>query len=180
MLPLPCRASTARRCRSSLTAWVQSACPAPAAWRGQPGGYRSGLSTFGIDDDSRDNLVRYCYVVHPWERLRKGRLEADLRAPLSIGSVLAAGEDVGESHVVEEPELQARCPGVCRGPNVPLYTGLPSFVICGQRVRPLGAGDPNGAVGISEALSLLTPTPAVPSVQTLWQPLATTYLGCAI
>jgi len=87
----------------SLTASVQSARPAPRLGEDKPGGYRLGLSTFGIDDVSRDNLVRYCYVVHPWERLRKGRLEADPRAPISIGSVLAAGEDVGESHVVESP-----------------------------------------------------------------------------
>ena len=48
-------------------------------------GYRLGLSTLKIDNSSRDNLVRYCYVVHPWERLRKSRLKVEVRAPILIG-----------------------------------------------------------------------------------------------
>src|SRR5208283_5470254 len=42
----------------------------------QSGGWRLGASIVETDRASRDNLVRYCYVVHPCERLRKSRLES--------------------------------------------------------------------------------------------------------
>jgi hypothetical protein len=58
-----------------------------------PSGYRLGLSTLEIDDSSRDNLVRYCYVVHPWERLRKSRLEVEARTPILIGASSEVTDD---------------------------------------------------------------------------------------
>ena len=55
-----------------LTAVVRSARP---DWSRGGAGWRLGLSVVDIDDPSRDNIIRYCYVVHPWERLRRSRLE---------------------------------------------------------------------------------------------------------
>jgi cellulose synthase (UDP-forming) len=78
----------------TLTAVVQSA--RPAWWMGadQPGGWRIGLSIVEIDDGSRDNLVRYCYVVHPWQRLRESRLEVQVpteSSPILAGSGILTG-----------------------------------------------------------------------------------------
>ena len=50
---------------------------------------------------------------------------------------------------------------------------LPWFVIA-DASSPPGAGDPNGAAGIAEALSLLLPILAFPPVQTHWPPWAPT------
>ncbi len=54
----------------AATVTVQSARPVPAA------GWRLGTTISYIDSGSRDNLVRYCYVVHPCTRLRESRLGA--------------------------------------------------------------------------------------------------------
>ena len=54
----------------ALTAAVHSARP------DESGGWRLGASITEIDGESRRNLVRYCYVAHPWKRLRESRLEA--------------------------------------------------------------------------------------------------------
>jgi len=54
----------------AATITVQSARRAPS------GGWRLGTTISYLDSGSRDNLVRYCYVVHPCTRLRQSRLEA--------------------------------------------------------------------------------------------------------
>jgi cellulose synthase (UDP-forming) len=54
----------------AATVTVQSARPVP------PAGWRLGTTIASMDSGSRDNLVRYCYVVHPCTRLRESRLEA--------------------------------------------------------------------------------------------------------
>ena len=87
----------------SLTACVQSIWPAPAVGGDHQGGFRLGLSTIRLDEESRDNLVRYCYVVHPWERLRKGRLEAEPSAPISIASAPEEGEDAELQGSMDRP-----------------------------------------------------------------------------
>jgi cellulose synthase (UDP-forming) len=53
----------------AATVAVRSARPSP------PAGWRVGTRIIDMDSPSRDNLVRYCYVVHPCERLRESRLE---------------------------------------------------------------------------------------------------------
>jgi hypothetical protein len=77
----------------SLTAAVKSTRPATRTGDDLPSGYRLGLFTLEIDDSSRDNLVRYCYVVHPWERLRKSRLEVEERTPIPIGASSEVTDD---------------------------------------------------------------------------------------
>jgi hypothetical protein len=57
----------------AATVTVSSARPAPSA------GWRLGTAVMHADDASRHNLVHYCYVVHPCERLRESRLEAPER-----------------------------------------------------------------------------------------------------
>ena len=54
----------------AATVVVQSARPAPSA------GWRLGTAITHVDSGGRHNLLRYCYVVHPCERLRESRLEA--------------------------------------------------------------------------------------------------------
>ncbi|MGA3214754.1 MAG: glycosyltransferase family 2 protein [Acidimicrobiales bacterium] len=87
-----------------LTAAVRSARYASGTEE-NPAGWRLGLSVLGIDDLSRDNLVRYCYVVHPWERLRKSRLEAVTdSAPSPIG--IEQGAFVTENEQDDVPEIE--------------------------------------------------------------------------
>jgi hypothetical protein len=52
------------------TVVVRSARPVPS------GGWRLGTTIAQVDSSSRDNLVRYCFVVHPCVRLRESRLGA--------------------------------------------------------------------------------------------------------
>ncbi|MGO9963548.1 MAG: PilZ domain-containing protein [Acidimicrobiales bacterium] len=52
------------------TVVVKSARPDPS------GGWRLGTTIVEMGACSRDNLVTYCYVVHPCQRLRMSRLEA--------------------------------------------------------------------------------------------------------
>jgi hypothetical protein len=54
----------------AATVTVKSARPDPG------GGWRLGTNITYADSASHQNLVRYCYVVHPCERLRESRLEA--------------------------------------------------------------------------------------------------------
>jgi cellulose synthase (UDP-forming) len=54
----------------AATVAVQSARPAPSA------GWRLGTAITHADGGPRHNLIRYCYVVHPCQRLRESRLEA--------------------------------------------------------------------------------------------------------
>ena len=65
------------------TVTVQSARPVPSA------GWRLGTTITYVGSSSRNNLVRYCYVVHPCERLRESRLGAEERraAVIPMGPV---------------------------------------------------------------------------------------------
>jgi hypothetical protein len=60
--------------------------------------WRLGASVIAIDEEARDDLVRYCYVVHPWERLRTARLEAFTASP---APARAGGTGGGDAPVVE-------------------------------------------------------------------------------
>jgi cellulose synthase (UDP-forming) len=88
----------------SLSAAVRSVRPSPGTEQDAPRTWRLGLSVVGIEEGSRDNLVRYCYVVHPWERLRKSRLEARarpeaLRITTESEVFAAAAEDDGLTEI---------------------------------------------------------------------------------
>ncbi len=83
----------------------------PDWWMGQtqPPGWRLGLSVLGIDDGSRRNVVEYCFVVHPWARLRESLLEAeDVLEPSRIEAVphlaIVGNDDDGETET-ERPAV---------------------------------------------------------------------------
>jgi len=73
----------------------------------QSGGWRLGASIVETDGASRDNLVRYCYVVHPCERLRKSRLESQEQ---TVPSLIAMAPDASVAHAddVDNPRSIAR------------------------------------------------------------------------
>jgi cellulose synthase (UDP-forming) len=76
----------------AATVAVKSARQAPG------GGWWLGTNITSADDASRDNLVRYCYVVHPCVRLRESRLEATEPAvvvPIRAAPRAGDGEDEG-------------------------------------------------------------------------------------
>ena len=74
----------------------------------QSGGWRLGTSIVEMGADSRDNLVRYCYVVHPCERLRKSRLEAPQKPaqspiPMAKTVSVARAADAADLPSMERP-----------------------------------------------------------------------------
>ena len=74
----------------AATVAVKSARPAPG------GGWWLGTNITSADAASRDNLVRYCYVAHPCERLRASRLEPASPAPVvPIATVPRSGDGGG-------------------------------------------------------------------------------------
>ena len=75
----------------SLTCCVRSARPDSAGAYGDKPGWRLGAEVVAIDQASRYSLVNYCYVVHPWERLRTVRLEAQTGSLVSGGVAPGAG-----------------------------------------------------------------------------------------
>jgi hypothetical protein len=77
----------------AATVTVKSARQAPG------GGWWLGTNITYADDASRDNLVRYCYVTHPCERLRESRLEPPAATVVPIGVVAppADGDDAGQA-----------------------------------------------------------------------------------
>ncbi len=83
----------------TATVQVKSAWPAPAA------GWRVGTVITHADDSSRRNLVSYCYVVHPCERLRESRLEAPVReaAVVPMGPVPPAATGPADGHAQLRP-----------------------------------------------------------------------------
>ncbi len=107
----------------------------------ESGAGRLGTTVVEIGASSQDNLVTSCYVAHPCARLRMCRREAP-------SSRLTAA-------------AHHRC--LPRGEHLASMR-LPWFVIA-DASSPSGAGDPKGAAGIAEALSLLLPILAFPPVQ---------------
>ena len=88
----------------AFTAAVQSARPDKSA------GWRLGASIVEIDGGSRDNLVRYCYVVHPCERLRKSRLESQEQTtpsliPMSPVTAVVDVNDTYSAPAIERPAV---------------------------------------------------------------------------
>ncbi len=88
----------------AFTAAVQSARPDKSA------GWRLGASIVEIDGGSRDNLVRYCYVVHPCERLRKSRLESQDQTtpsliPMSPVTAVVDVNDTNSAPAIERPAV---------------------------------------------------------------------------
>lgn len=60
----------------TMTACVRSVREASSTEATQAARWRLGMAVAGIDSSSRDSLISFCYVAHPWERLRTSRLEA--------------------------------------------------------------------------------------------------------
>jgi cellulose synthase (UDP-forming) len=86
----------------AATVIVKSARPAPG------GGWRLGTNITYADSASHNNLVRYCYVVHPCQRLRESRLEAPRPAAVvPIGPVLPAVEGDGAEQAQNAPARRA-------------------------------------------------------------------------
>ena len=95
---------------------------------------------------SRDNLVRYCYVVHPCERLRKSRLEAqDADGAVTRSRWLRPPRWPVRTTPTTRPRLSARppadgprAPAVFAGrPNAPLVCDCPGSSLR-TPARPLG------------------------------------------
>ena len=82
----------------SLTCSVRSVRPDSTRVTGEKPAWRIGASVVAFDEESRDDLVRYCYVVHPWERLRTTRLEAFTASP---APARAGGTGGGDASAVE-------------------------------------------------------------------------------
>jgi cellulose synthase (UDP-forming) len=85
----------------AATVTVKSAHPASG------GGWWLGTNITDVDSASRDNLVRYCYVAHPCQRLRESRLESPAAAPVPIGAEAPTADGAGARQAQSEPARRA-------------------------------------------------------------------------
>ena len=83
----------------------------------ESGGWRFGTTIVEMGASSQDNLVTYCYVGHPCERLRMSRLEAPEQptaSPIPMAQPAAVAQAIEATSL---PESSARQPA--DGPGTP-------------------------------------------------------------